>query len=351
MGDFLGVVLTVLLLAANAFFVGAEFALISARRDRLEALAEQGKRSAVTVIRAGENLPQMLAGAQLGITTCSILLGRVGEPAVEDLLAEPLGLIGIHDTVLRTASFVIAITIVVVLHVLLGEMVPKNIAIAGPEASAMLLVPPYLLWVRAARPVIAIYNWCARVIVRSVGVEARTELENTVSTIELSEMIAESLSEGLLDPEEHNRLSRALRIRNRVVGEVAVPLDEVHAVQVAADGSGPAVAAIRRALAETGYSRFPVVDSAARFIGYVHIKDVLPLVDDAEDAVVDLTMVRPLPEVPASLPLPDALSRLRRDNSHLALVTGPGGDVSALVALQDLVEDLVGAVRKGTHGG
>ncbi|MDT7764714.1 MAG: magnesium and cobalt exporter, family [Mycobacterium sp.] len=214
----------------------------------------------------------------------------------------------------------------------------------------MLLVPPYLLWVRAARPVIAIYNWCARVIVRSFGVEARTELENTVSSIELSEMIAESLSEGLLDPEEHNRLSRALRIRNRVVGEVAVPLDEVHAVPVAADGSGPAVAAIRRALAETGYSRFPVVDSAGRFIGYVHIKDVLPLVDDA-DAVVDLTMVRPLPQVPASLPLPDALSRLRRDNSHLALVTGPGGDVSALVALQDLVEDLVGAVRKGTHRG
>ena len=350
MGDFFDVILTVLLLAANAFFVGAEFALISARRDRLEALAEQGKHSAVTVIRAGENLPLMLAGAQLGITACSILLGRVGEPAVARLLEQPFRLIGIPDTILHTVSFVIAITIVVVLHVLYGEMVPKNIALAGPEASAMLLVPPYLWWVRAARPVIAIYNWCAHVIVRSFGVEARTELENTVSTIELSEMIAESLSEGLLDPEEHNRLSRALRIRNRVVGEVAVPLGEVHAVPVAANGSGPAVAAIRRALAESGYSRFPVVDSAGTFIGYVHIKDVLPLVDDA-DAVVDLTMVRPLPQVPASLPLPDALSRLRRDNSHLALVTGPGGDVSALVALQDLVEDLVGAVRDGTHRG
>ena len=350
MGDFFSVVLTVLLLAANAFFVGAEFALISARRDRLEALAEQGKHSAVTVIRAGENLPVMLAGAQLGITICSILLGRVGEPAVAHLLEKPFHLIGIPDTVLHTVSFVIAITIVVVLHVLLGEMVPKNIAIAGPEASAMLLVPPYLVWVRAARPVIAFYDWCAHVILRAFGVEAKTELENTVSTIELSEMIAESLSEGLLDPEEHNRLSRALRIRNRVVGEVAVPLSEVHAVPVGANGSGPTVAAIRRALAETGYSRFPVVDSAGRFIGYVHIKDVLPLVDDA-DAVVDLTMVRPLPQVPASLPLPDALSRLRRDNSHLALVTGPGGDVSAIVALEDLVEDLVGAVRNGTHRG
>ena len=350
MGDFLGVVLTVVLLAANAFFVGAEFALISARRDRLEALAEQGKHSAVTVIRAGQNLPVMLAGAQLGITVCSILLGRVGEPAVAHLLETPFHLFGIPDTVLHTVSFVIAITIVVVLHVLLGEMVPKNIAIAGPESAAMLLVPPYLMWVRAARPVIAFYDWCAHVILRAFGVEAKTELENTVSTIELSEMIAESLSEGLLDPEEHNRLSRALRIRNRVVCDVAVPLGEVHAVTVSANGSGPSVAAIQRALSETGYSRFPVVDSSGRFIGYVHIKDVLPLVD-VPDAVVDLAVVRPLPQLPESTPLPDALSRLRRDNSHLALVIGPDDTVSAMVALEDLVEDLVGAVRDGTHRG
>jgi CBS domain containing-hemolysin-like protein len=198
--------------------------------------------------------------------------------------------------------------------------------------------------------VIAFYDWCAHVILRAFGVEAKSELENTVSSIELSEMIAESLSEGLLDPEEHNRLSRALRIRNRVVGDVAVPLSEVHAVRVAAGDSGPTVAAIQRALAETGYSRFPVVDLFGLFIGYVHIKDVLTLVDD-QDAVVDLAVVRPLPQVPESMSLPDALSRLRRDNSHLALVTDPAGTVSAMVALEDLVEDLVGAVRDGTHRG
>src|ERR1700742_106242 len=286
MGDFLGVLLTVLLLAANAFFVGAEFALISARRDGLEALAEQGKHSAVTVIRAGENLPQMLAGAQLGITICSILLGRVGEPAVAHLLERPFDLLGIPDTLLHTVSFVIAITIVVVLHVLLGEMVPKNIAIAGPESAAMLLVPPYLLWVRMARPVIAVYDWCAHIVLRAFGIRAKPELENTVSTVELSEMIAESLSEGLLDPEEHNRLSRALQIRNRVVADVATPLHEIHAVPVQAIGAGPTVRAIQEALDESGYSRFPVAGADGRFIGYVHIKDILRLVNDA-DAVVD----------------------------------------------------------------
>src|SRR5215470_11585495 len=189
MGDFLGVILTFVLLAANAFFVGAEFALISARRDRLEALVEQGKRSAVTVIRAGEHLSLMLAGAQLGITICSILLGRVGEPAVAHLLEKPFGLAGIPDTVLHTVSFLIALGIVVTLHVLLGEMVPKNIAIAGPESAAMLLIPPYLVWVRATRPVIAFYDWCAMMMLRALRVEPKTELENTVSMVELSEMI------------------------------------------------------------------------------------------------------------------------------------------------------------------
>jgi CBS domain containing-hemolysin-like protein len=351
MADVFGVLLTFVLLGANAFFVASEFALISARRDRLEALAEQGKKSAVTVIRAGENLSLMLAGAQLGITVCSILLGRVAEPAVAHLLEKPFDLVGISDALLHTVSFLVALSVVVTLHVLLGEMVPKNIAIAGPESTAMLLIPIYLVWIRAARPFIAFYNWCANATLRAFGVEPRDELDITVSMVELSEMIAESRSEGLLDPEEHTRLTRALQIRNRVVDDVAIPLAKIRAVPVAAEGSGPTVAAIEDALRETGYSRFPVADHTDTFIGYLHIKDVLPLVDGphAGDAVCDSSMIRPLPRVPASLPLPDALTRLRSKNSHLALVTAPDGAVQAVVTLEDLVEDLVGTVRDGTH--
>lgn len=350
MGDLFGLLLTALLIAANAFFVGAEFALISARRDRLEALAEQGKRSAVTVIRAGENLAVMLAGAQLGITVGSIVLGRVGEPAVAHLLSPVFGLLGVPGALLHTVSFVVAITIVVILHVLLGEMVPKNIALAGPEKAAMLLVPPYLLWVKATRPIIAVYDWCARTVVRAIGVEPKTELENTVSMVELAEMISESRSEGLLDPEEHTRLSRALQIRNRVAGDVAVPLDRIRTVPAASPGAGPSVAGIEQALAATGYSRFPVVDADGRFLGFVHIKDMLDLVDHP-GAVVSASAVRYLPRLAATVPLPDALSRLRANNSHLALLTGDDGEVCGMVALEDLVEDLVGTVRDGTHRG
>jgi len=351
MGDIFGVLLTFVLLGANAFFVASEFALISARRDRLETLAEQGKKSAVTVIRAGENLSLMLAGAQLGITVCSILLGRVAEPAVAHLLEKPFDLLGIPDAVLHTVSFLVALSIVVTLHVLLGEMVPKNIAIAGPESTAMLLIPVYLVWVRAARPFIAFYNWCANTTLRMFGVEPKDELDVTVSTVELSEMIAESLSEGLLDPEEHSRLTRALQIRNRVVDDVAMPLHQIRAVPAARDGAGPTVGALEEALTETGYSRFPVADAQGTFIGYLHIKDVLPLLTEHYDqaTVVDSAMVRPLPRVPASLSLPEALTRLRRTNSHLAVVTAADDTVTAVVALEDLVEDLVGTVRDGTH--
>lgn len=348
MSDVLAVLTTIGLVAANAFFVSAEFSLVSVRRDRLEALAEQGRSTAVTVIRAGERLPLMFAGAQLGITVSSILLGRIGEPAVADLLRTPFDLVGVSRAVLHTVSFVVALAIVVTLHVLLGEMVPKNIALAGPEKAAMLLIPVYLEYVRVVRPFVAFYNWCAYRFLRLFGVPLRDELDVTVSTVELSEMIAESVSEGLLDHEEHTRLTRALQVRTRVVADVAIAAGAIRTVPVAAAGRGPTVEAVHQALAATGYSRFPVTDVDGQFIGYLHIKDVLPLVDDP-GAVLDLATVRPLPEVPASMPSPEALSRLRRSNSHLALVTGDDGDVVAMVALEDLVEDLVGTVRDGTH--
>ncbi|MGB7147076.1 hemolysin family protein [Mycobacterium sp.] len=348
MGDLFGVLATILLVGANAFFVGAEFSLISARRDRLEALAEQGRSSALTVIGAGEQLPLMFAGAQLGITVSSILLGRLGEPAVADLLRHPFDLLDISPALLHTASLAVALAIVVTLHVLLGEMVPKNIAMAGPEKAAMLLIPVYLVYVRAVRPVITFYNRCSNATLRALRVRPRDELDVTVSTVELSEMIAESVSEGLLDPEEHTRLTRALQIRNRMVADVAVPVAEIRAVPVAASGSGPTVEAIEKALATTGYSRFPIIDVNGRFLGYLHIKDVLSLGDDPQ-AVVEVTRVRPLPHFPESLSVPEALSRMRRSNSHLALVTGQDGAVVAMVALEDVVRDLVGTVRDGTQ--
>ena len=255
---------------------------------------------------------------------------------------------GIPDSVLHTVSFLIALGVVVTLHVLLGEMVPKNIAIAGPESAAMLLIPPYLVYMRLAKPFIAFYNWCANTTLRSFGVEPKDELDVTVSTVELSEMIAESLSEGLLDPEEHGRLTRALQVRTHVVADVAIPLDRHSGGPDRRSRSRvppwPRSNGRWRTPATPGSpSPTPRVPSSAICTS----RTCCSLMNDP-DAVVDSSTVRALPRLAASLPVPDALSRLRRDNSHLALVT-TDDRVTAVVTLEDLVEDLVGTVRDGTH--
>ena len=238
-----------------------------------------------------------------------------------------------------------------VLHILLGEMVPKNIAIAGPESAAMLLVPPYLIWIRIARPFIAFYNWCANLTLRAFGVEAKNELDNTVSMIELSEMIAESLSEGLLDPEEHSRLTRALQIRTRTVADVAIPLDEIHAVPAAGEGSGPTVARHR-----AGGRRDRLLPVPRRRRGRpIHR---LP----AHQGRARRSSTRPRTRVVDPAPWSGRCRGCSR-RCHCptrcrgcAATTAtwrwspPTDDrVTAMVTLEDLVEDLVGTVRDGTH--
>ncbi|WP_405181354.1 hemolysin family protein [Nocardia sp. NBC_01377] len=352
MGDLLAVLLTVVLLASNAFFVAAEFALISARRDRLEALAAQGKRNADTVIRAGENLSMMLAAAQLGITICSILLGRVGEPAVAHLLEVPFEVVGLPDQLLHPVSFALALTIVVILHILFGEMIPKNIALAGPERSALLLVPVHLMWLRLARPLIAFYNLAANLSLRLLRIEPKDELDATVSSVELAEMIGESRSEGLLDEEEHRRLTQALGTSDRTVADVMVPLGSTRSVPLR--GGGTTLGDIESAVGETGFSRFPVQTTDGSLVGYLHVKDVLDKVADESagpSTPIPRTDIRPLPTVSTGTTLYEALARLRRTNSHLGRVVDSRGNTVGIVALEDLVEEFVGTVRDVTHRG
>ncbi|KQY37694.1 MULTISPECIES: hemolysin family protein [Nocardia] len=350
MGDLFGILLTVVLLAGNAFFVAAEFALISARRDRLEALVAQGKKKAQTVIEAGENLSIMLAAAQLGITICSILLGRVGEPAIAHLIERPFELLGLPDQLLHPVGFTLALTIVVILHILLGEMVPKNIALAGPERSALLLVPIHLMWLRIARPLIALYNLAANMTLRMLRIEPKDELDATVSTLELAEMIGESRSEGLLDEEEHRRLTQALGTSEQIVGDVMVPLAQARSVPLI--GNGTTLGEVEAAVSETGFSRYPVAASDGSLVGYLHIKDVLDEVADdnaGPDTVIPRTDIRPLPTVSTGTPLYEALARLRRTSSHLGRVVDSRGNTVGVVALEDLIEEFVGTVRDGTH--
>lgn len=333
----------IVLLAGNAFFVGAEFALISARRDRLETMAKRGAQRARTVIRAGEKLSLMLAAAQLGVTVSSLGLGSLGEPALAHQLEWLTGPLGVPNAVLHTAAFIIALGIVTVAHILLGEMVPKNIAIAGPERTALWMVPPLVTFMQVTRPVIALFSQAARLVLHLFGVQPRDELVSAYSPDELANLIADSSREGLLDSQEHRRLTQTLSTRKRTVADVLIPLSGLTTVP-----AEPTLGDIERAVAQTGFSRFPLC-SDRQLVGYLHVKDVLELLGRPPDTPVPPGSARPLPEMLSTAKLDEALTVLRRSGSHLARVVDPGGSTEGVVALEDLVEEYVGTVRDATH--
>ncbi|MFC6088426.1 hemolysin family protein [Saccharothrix sp. BKS2] len=332
-----------LLVAGNAFFVGAEFAIITARRDRLEALAERGSARARAVIRAGRELPLLIAGAQLGITLCSLGLGALGEPAVAAMLEAPFHGVGVPDAVRHGVAFALALIIVVALHTVLGEMVPKNLAIAGPERTALLLVPAHLWFCRLVAPLLRGFTVVATAVLKRVGVTPREELESAYTRDELALLIQQSRREGLLEDSEHRRLAQTLSSTERTVADVLVPLERITSVS-----ARPTMGEVEAAVSATGFSRFPVRDGD-RLVGYLHVKDVLDIADADPSAQVPPGRVRGLPEVPVDARLAEAVAVLRRAQSHLAQVVSPDGSTHGVVALEDLVEEYVGTVRDGTH--
>lgn len=338
--DVFALIAAVVLLGFNAFFVAAEFALVSARRDRLEAINQPAAR---TVLRAGADLSRMLAASQLGITICSLLLGRLGEPAVAHLIERPFEAMGLPEAALHPIAFAISLAIVAAVHMVVGEMVPKNIAIAGPERSAMLLVPPFLVFTRMASPLIRAFNAMANGVLRLIGVEPRDELESAFTTGELADLIAESGREGLLDDDESSRLTRTLNSVESTVADVLVPRSELVTLP-----PEPVVGDLARIVADTGFSRFPVRCDDGVFAGYLHVKDVLDLVDEP-DAVVPRERIRELPKVPVTARVDEALAVLRRSRAHLGRAVDEHEHTVGLVTLEDLIEHVVGTVQDGTH--
>ncbi|MET0864502.1 MAG: hemolysin family protein [Nakamurella sp.] len=312
--EWLLLVLVVLLLAASAFFVAAEFALIAARRTVIEPLAVSSSRARST-LKAMENVSLMMACAQLGITLCGVLLGALGEPAVAALLEPVFHSLGVPEAWLHPVSLVIALLLVVSAHVALGEMVPKNIAIAGPERTAMALAPALLAVAKAIGPIIRSLNWFANRVVRLTGREPKDEVVSAFTREEVADLVAESRREGLLDDEEHQRITSALDFDTTAVSSVMVPDAEVQSVE-----PGVTAAEIERICARTGFSRFPIIEPDGRFSGYLHIRDVVDIPADRRDEPVPASRIRALPTVTPQTDLRTALDRMRRIGAHLAEV-------------------------------
>ncbi len=331
--------LSAFLLLGNAFFVGAEFAVMTARRSRLEPLAAAGSKRAKVSLQALEHVASLLATAQLGITLCSVGLGAVAEQALHAMIAPPLLRLGFSEPVSALIALAIALLIVAYLHVVIGEMVPKNLAIAGPQRAALLLAPALLFISRVLRPVIAVMEGLAKAMVRALGIEPKDELASAFTADEVQLIVAESHREGLIESERHGLARRVLEFSDRVAGDVAVPLSSLVTLSFGATPDD-----VERLVAKCGFSRFVITDAAGQVAGYLHLKDILYADEAQRRAPVPIKRVRSLATVRSDDEVEEVLATMQHTGAHLARVVDPQGGVRGVVFLEDVLEELVGEV-------
>jgi len=333
--------LSLLLLVANGFFVAMEFALIAARRSQIQALAADGNRRAVVAMRSIRELSVMLAGAQLGITMASLGLGAVAEPAVADLLERALeGLVDLPAGLLHTISFVVALTIVVFFHMVVGEMAPKNIAIAKPEASALWMAYPIRIYAGLFRPVIAALNSLANAVLRLVRIDPRNELAMAHSAQEIGLMVSEAAREGVLQEFESSLLFGAAGFSAKDAGAVMAPRTEMVALPL-----DTTPVDIEKTVNELGHTRYPIyAGDLDRIVGFFHSKDLLKVPAGERDKRIPRRLIRPVLVVPESRRLNHLLFDMRRERKHFAVVIDEHGGTAGIVTLEDVLEELVGEI-------
>ncbi|MFM9371077.1 hemolysin family protein [Streptomyces sp. Da 82-17] len=322
-------------LVVNAFFVGAEFALISVRRSQIEPHAEEGDRRARSVMWGLQHVSHLMAAAQLGITLCTLVLGIVAEPAIAHLLEPVFDAVGVPHGLVHPLSFVIALAVATYLHMLTGEMIPKNIALAEPVRSALLLGPPLVALTRALRPVIFTINAFANALLKLLRVEPKDEVEATFSDDQLARLVKDSGAAGLIDDRAQERLHDALELGRRPVRDVVLPLEQVVYAEV-----GVTPEQLEELSTRSGFSRFPVVDESRRIVGYLHVKDALDA--SPRDLPFQVRDMRPIARVREATPLDDVLTAMRRSRTHVAAVLGEDGRLAGLVTMEDVLRELFG---------
>jgi CBS domain containing-hemolysin-like protein len=302
MNDWSGILWLVLLLISNAFFVGAEFAVIAARRAQIEPLAQEGNKAAKVTLKAMEQVSLMLATAQLGITVSSLLILVVAEPSIQRLMMPVFELIGVDYQTGYTLSFLVALVLVTYLHVVFGEMVPKNLAIAVPDKMSLVLAPMLYGVSIAVRP-----------LVRSLNL-----LSDTSGT-----------------------LSNTFDFTEKKVGDVYWPMEKLIVLDQDSKASD-----FQQAVAKHGFSRYPL-SKASRVSGYIHVKDILEL--ETIDSSIPKEIIRPMVSLPESMDLEDALASMRKSGAHIARTFNSTGELTGALFLEDIIEELVGEIRDATQ--
>ncbi|MHB8869610.1 MAG: hemolysin family protein [Thermoleophilia bacterium] len=338
MSDALGVLAVFLLVFVNAFFVAAEFAIVKVRGTRIAELAADGSRRARVADHLVSHLDAYLSATQLGITMASLGLGWVGEPALSHLLEPPLAFIGLASpTTLHTASAIVAFLIITFLHIVIGELAPKSIAIRNSESTALWIAYPLRWFYLGFRPIIWFFNGAANLVLRVINLTPANESELAHSEEELRMILTASQVGGHIDAVEQALMRRALTFGERDVGEIMVPRTEMSGLP-----TDMSIATALEEVAVSNHTRYPVFEEDLDdTIGYVHVKELYR----ADRTKPVRSALRPIGFIAETASIEVALQRFQSTRTPLAIVVDEHGGTAGLVTIQDVVEELIGEVQ------
>jgi len=325
----------------NAYFVATEFSLVAVRRTQVELWVAEGRRGARSAALAIEHLDDAIAATQLGITLASIGLGWIGEPAIASVIQPLLGLLGIGSSfAIHGVAVAIAFAFITFMHVVLGELAPKALALDRPGVVALACARPLLAFAAAFRPVLRIMNGAGNAVVRGFGISPAGQHQTVHSPDELSLLVDEARSAGAIRPYAGRILGNVFRLSKTRVRDVMVPRANVVAIDRDID-SGKLLDLLRRC----GFTRLPVYEGEIdRIVGILHTKDLFRVY--ARDGIIVLEeAIRLAMEIPPDLPVVDALRRFRRGRKHLAIVRDPRGTLLGVCTLEDVLEEIVGEIE------
>ena len=340
MTEWLLLALSLLLMLACGVFVAAEFSFVTVDRATIERDASAGDKGAQGTLLALRSLSTQLSGAQLGITITNLAIGFLAEPAIGTLLRGPLESAGLEDGALRGVAYGVALTLSTVVTMLVGELIPKNFALALPQRTAALTQWPQRAFTKAMAWPIQLLNGMANWILRSLGVEPQEELRSARSPVELRSLVLRSAQGGAIDDRTADLVARSIAFGDRTAADVRTPRVRVHFLE----GRGSALDVIEAAR-QTGHSRFPVIGKTPDdVIGIVHIKQAVGIAPDRRRSFRIADIAYPPTTVPDSIELDPLLTLLRDQGMQMAIVVDEYGGTDGVVTLEDLVEEIVGDI-------
>lgn len=328
-----------LLILLTAFFVASEFAIVKVRKSKMEANANAGDKKAKNALKLVNNLDYYLSACQLGITITALGLGWLGEPTLEVLLLPMLGSLGLPNSLTHVFSFLIAFFIITFLHVVLGELAPKTLAIQRAEAITLLLSKPLILYSKLMYPLIWLLNGSANIFVRMLGYKTVKESDEVHSEDELRHILNESYEKGEINQTEYEYVDRIFEFDNRTAKEIMVPRVEVAVIDI----DDPIEESLDF-LKQERYTRFPVIqEDKDHIIGILHIKQIFNT--DWTTLETLEPYVHPVIKVFENIPIRDLLVRMQKENTHMVVLTDEYGGTSGIVTAEDIIEEIVGDIR------